>query len=89
LAFVHSGYINISAGSINNVSNNGYFWSQTAKSSTDAYTLYFYPTEVTPSGNGNRWLSRSLRCLYPNASHQKGDKFDFLQNFDRMEITYS
>ena len=61
LAFVRSGYVYPPNGAVNNVGNNGYGWSRTSKSSTNAYNLNFNPTGVNPSNNNNRFNGRPLR----------------------------
>lgn len=64
LAFVRSGWVNVSTsyeGGVRNVGNNGYGWSRTAQSSTNAYHLNFNPTNVNPSNNSNRWAGFPLR----------------------------
>lgn len=63
LAFVRSGWVNVDAGAMWNVGNNGYGWSRTAQSATNAYFLNMNPTNVNPSNNNNRWVSLPLRCL--------------------------
>ncbi len=40
-----------------NVGNNGYNWSRTASSSTNAYHLNTNPTNVNPSNSSNRWAA--------------------------------
>ena len=64
LAFVRSGYVNLSGGYVYNVGNGGYYWSRTASSSTGARYLYFGPTGVNPSGYNYRYYGLSLRWLY-------------------------
>lgn len=64
LAFVRSGWVNVStsnSGGVRNVGENGNGWSRTANSSTNAYNLNFNPTGVNPSNNSNRWAGLPLR----------------------------
>ncbi len=61
LAFVRSGNVNTNSGIVNNVGNNLYGWSRTAKSATNAYNLGVNPSEVYPSNNNNRWNGFPLR----------------------------
>jgi len=60
LAFVRSGYVNLPGGNINNVGNNGYDWSRTASSTTNAYRLNFNPTGLNMNAE-NRYWGFSLR----------------------------
>ena len=48
---------------MNNVGQNGYYWSRTSKSTTNAYDLAFNPSNVNPSNNNERRDGFSLRCL--------------------------
>ena len=68
LAFVRSGYVNVNDGKVYVVGLSGYGRSRTASSSTDAYYLYFYPTDVYPSYSNRRWYGFPLRCLYPGSA---------------------
>ena len=49
--------------SLSNAGTSGYYWSSTAYSSTDAYSLYFYSVVVRPSYLSYRNFGRSVRCL--------------------------
>ena len=51
-------------GSFSDGGSNGYYWSSTARSSTDAYLLYFYSGLVNSAGYNNRRLGRSVRCVF-------------------------
>lgn len=61
LAFVRRGYVNLNNGYVDNVGSNGYNWSRTSKSSTNAYNLNFNTSNVNPSNNNNRYNGRPLR----------------------------
>lgn len=65
LAFVRSGYMDLSAGYINYIGHGGDAWSHTSYSSTNARNLNFDTTSVNPSDNNNRYNGFPLRCLYP------------------------
>ena len=61
--FVRSGHVNSHDGYLNNAGQSGYGWSRTVTSGTSfAYNLNF-GSGVDPSGNGYRYVGRSLRCL--------------------------
>ncbi|MCC8146607.1 MAG: fibrobacter succinogenes major paralogous domain-containing protein [Bacteroidales bacterium] len=49
-------------GNLNNVGSYGYCWSSTV-SSTDAYSLTFYSTNIDPAYNNNRSTGMSVRCV--------------------------
>ena len=68
LAFVRSYAVNVYDGKMWYLGQNGHYWSRTAKSSTDAYDLYFDTTGVNPSLNDYRWYGLPLRCLYPGVN---------------------
>ena len=68
LAFVRSGYVYLGNGQARVAGEDGYYWSRTAGSSSGAYSLLMYTTNVNPSNNNNRYIGRSLRCLYPGAN---------------------
>ena len=58
-----SGYRNNNDGSLNNVGNNGNYWSATPDSN-NAYNLNFNNNgNVNPSNNNNRANGQSVRCL--------------------------
>lgn len=64
MAFVRSGWVNVStenSGGVRNVGENGNARSRTAGSSTNAYYLNFNPTTVNPSNNWHRWIGLPLR----------------------------
>lgn len=55
LAFVRSGYVNVSDSKVHGISYSGYGRSRTASSSTSAYYLGMNPTFVDPSYDNPRW----------------------------------
>ncbi len=60
--FLYSGYVN--SGSVNGRGSSGYYWSSTAYSSSNAYGLYLYSTNVYPgTSNGNKYGGSTIRCL--------------------------
>ena len=61
LFFVRSGYVN--SGSLRNVGSYGYYWSSTVGSSSNAYILYFYSSNVGPTYSDNRYRGYSVRCI--------------------------
>ncbi len=68
LFFVRGGYVLPGYQLFYNAGQYGDYWSSRAYSNTDvAYSLDFHNSSVTPSGNGNRYLGLSLRCLIPTS----------------------
>ena len=49
--------------SLYNFSTNGYYWSSSAQSSSDAYYLNFGSGGLYPANRGSRGYGRSLRCV--------------------------
>lgn len=49
-----SGYRNNSNGSINNVGNNGYYWSSSSNNANNGSNLNFNSGNVNPLNNNNR-----------------------------------
>ena len=68
MAFVRSGWVNVDAGAMWYVGSNGYGWSRTAVSATNARYLFLRPTNVSPSDSTSRWVGLPLRCLYPDSA---------------------
>ncbi len=62
LNFAYTGYYNYTSGKLSDETTYGAFWSRTAYSSTSAYSLYFYSSNVNPQGNYYRGGGRPLRC---------------------------
>ena len=60
LAFVRSGYIYLYHGLLRLIGENGYGWSHTAKSSTNAYYLGMTPADINPSYDNDRWYGFPL-----------------------------
>lgn len=52
----------MNSSSLENAGSNGFYWSSTANSSTNAYNLNF-DTGVNPSNNNNRYRGLSVRCV--------------------------
>ena len=50
-------------GSVSTQGTYGYYWSSTARSSTNGYSLGFYSTYVGPSGNSNYASGFGVRCV--------------------------
>ncbi len=64
--FVYSG--NVGSGSVNDRGFLGLYWSSTANSSNDAYSLYFYNSYVFPGTTYNyKYFGRSIRCVASGA----------------------
>jgi len=59
--FPAAGYYNGS--SHNYVGSNGYYWSSSFVSATDAYHLYFYSTDVYPQDRSRRYYGFSVRAV--------------------------
>ena len=59
--FVYSG--SVYSGSVSNRGSNGYYWSSTAGSSGNAYSLYFNSSNVYPSSGYDKYSGFSVRCL--------------------------
>ena len=64
MAFVRSGHTNLTGGGVANVGSNGYDWSRTANSSTNAYRLNFNPTDLNMNAT-NRYWGFPLRWVWP------------------------
>ena len=62
LAFVRSGDVSLSNGSIYVVGNGGYYWAHTVYSTTSARYLSFDTSSVGPSNANSRSYGFSLRC---------------------------
>lgn len=73
LAFVRSGFVNLSGGNIDNVGY-GYGWSRTAVSTTNARYLAINPTAVYPSYSASCWIGLPLRCLYPGSAYSQWNR---------------
>lgn len=52
-----------SSGSLASVGSDGYYWSRTAGSSTNAYRLYFNSSGVYPANGDNRYYGFSVRLV--------------------------
>ena len=64
--FVYSGSVN--GGSVLNRGSYGYYWSSTARSSSLAYSLFFYSSDVIPGTNRYfKYYGWSIRCLVSGA----------------------
>ncbi len=61
LYFVYGGLVN--SGYLSSAGSGGRYWSSTAVSSTYAYNLYFYSSDVNPSSNTYRYIGLPVRCL--------------------------
>ena len=70
-----SGYRNNNDGDLNNVGNNGNYWSVTPNGN-NAYNLNFNNNgNVNPSNNNNRANGQSVRCLQESATRSAADGF--------------
>ncbi len=63
LHFIRSGGYRRSDGTLVNQGTNGDFRSATAKSVTNAYSLYFYSGHLDPQHNGSKGYGLSVRCI--------------------------
>ena len=43
--------------------SDGYYWSSTANSSTNAWVLYFSSSYVSPARGGSKWYGFAVRCV--------------------------
>ena len=59
--FIPAGYV--FSGSLGGAGYSGYYWSSTASSSGNAYSLYFVSSRVYPSNTNTRCYGQSVRCL--------------------------
>ncbi len=60
--FVYSGYVG--SGSVSNRGSYGYYWSSTARSSLNAYDLYFSSSVVGPgTGSSIKYYGGTIRCV--------------------------
>ena len=60
--FVYSGYVDID--SVFGRGEYGYYWSSTVSLSHNAYSMYFYSSEVYPgTGSISTYSGRSIRCI--------------------------
>ena len=50
-------------GGFGNQGSNGYYWSSTQYSATNAHGLYFSSTHVSPATYGNKSNARAVRCI--------------------------
>jgi hypothetical protein len=62
LLFPAAGYRNNSSGALNNVGNNGDYWSASPNSSY-GYNLRFYSSGVNPGNSSDRANGFSVRCV--------------------------
>ena len=64
--FVYSGYVY--SGSVYIRGSNGSYWSSTANSSSNAYSLYFYGSSVYPGTSSSlKYSGRTMRCVASGA----------------------
>ena len=63
LSFNYAGSYNYSSGSVSYASLNGYYWSGTVISSSNAYRLFFSDSNVNPVSNYYRGYGFALRCI--------------------------
>jgi uncharacterized protein (TIGR02145 family) len=58
-----SGNRNNASGAVNNEWNNGYYWSASPNSATNAYSLNFNSGGVNPQNNNVRGYGFPVRCV--------------------------
>jgi hypothetical protein len=68
MAFVRSGYVNITIGQAGIIGGNVYVRSRTASKDTNAYILASAISMVYPSYSDVRFYGFPLRCLYPGSA---------------------
>ena len=66
-----SGRLNYDDGTLNNVGDNGYYWSATPNNQTNGYNLNFNSSNVNPANNNNRANGFPVRCVQEFARCQK------------------
>ncbi len=49
--------------SVNNAGSNGYYWSSTYNSTTNAYNMNFNSGGVNPQNNNNKYNGFAVRCV--------------------------
>ena len=59
--FLYSG--SVYGSSVSSRGSNGFYWSKSARSTNNAYYLYFYSINAGPSGNLYNYFGYSVRCL--------------------------
>jgi hypothetical protein len=60
--FPAAGYRNTD-GTLNNVGNFGYYWSNSANNTSYGFDMYFFSSSVTPSGISDRQCAFPVRCV--------------------------
>ena len=63
-SYVYSGYYYWTVGRLYHQSVNGYYWSSTIVSSTNAYLLYTWSSGIRPAYSNNKVLGITFRCDY-------------------------
>ena len=67
LFFVRSGYVTPYDHYLYHAGYSGYYWSSVATSSSYAYNLSFYSSNVYPLDGYSRYIGLSVRCVAPSA----------------------
>ena len=63
LSFLRSGDYVYGNGLLNYCGSAGFYWSRTAGSATNGYSLVFVSTSVSPQNYDSRGFGFTLRCL--------------------------
>jgi uncharacterized protein (TIGR02145 family) len=71
-----AGYRNNSSGSLNNVGNNGNYWSSSVNGN-NGRNLNFNSSNVNPNNNTNRANGFSVRCV-AELDEKNGNRLSFL-----------
>ncbi|MBQ6436283.1 hypothetical protein IJJ27_01820, partial [bacterium] len=62
-AGAYMGYAIKDSGTLYGQGSYGTYWSSSASSGTNAYTLYFYVNSVSPSSSSNKHNGFAVRCI--------------------------
>lgn len=78
LFFPASGYRNNNDGSLNNVGNNGYYWSAVPNNTNNGCNLNFNSGNVNPLNNNNRTYGFAARPVSAFTAYRRGRDVDEL-----------
>ena len=67
LFFVRPGYVHPEGHYLASAGNYGFYWSSVAYLSSAAYNLYFFSSDVRPSGSSYRCVGQPVRCVVLSA----------------------
>ena len=92
--FPASGYRNNNDGSLNNVGNNGYYWSAVPNNTNNGCNLNFNSGNVNPQNNNNRSYGFSVRPVSEFTARRRSFSFHaahalFSNNYNHIVMTIS